>query len=73
MTMKQFPIGTPINEAASQAADAANSTGRNVEGKFNGTPLTAYPGDTGRQVAERWDYERTLAQLRSGALRVEDL
>jgi len=54
--------GTRIDDAAATALNTARAQGQ-FKGRFNGTPLVAYPHDTVRHVVERWNYERLLMQL----------
>lgn len=59
-----YEPGTTIRGAAEQAAEEAARTGLAVHKSFNGTPLTAHPGDTSNAVLDRWATERRIIQRR---------
>jgi hypothetical protein len=66
--------GTLADDWAEALFVKARESGETQHGKFNGTPMEAYPEDQHAQaVYLRWHYERLLIQIARGTLDVRDV
>jgi len=54
--------GTHIKSACKDAADLANKSGKPVHFKFNGTDVTAQPGESAEILVSRWDADYEAAR-----------